>query len=85
MSLFSVDWPPDILASLADIWLQASDRQAVTNAETHIDRLLSRDLLGQGIHISEGLYRLEVPPLIVTYTVDLTRHHVEISSIRAGP
>ena len=40
MSLFSVEWPPDILSDLADIWLQAPDRQAVTDAESEIDRLL---------------------------------------------
>lgn len=84
MSPFSVDWPPEILSDLADIWLQAPDRQAVTDAEASIDRLLKRGPLNYGIHLSEGLYRIEVPPLIVTYAVDTARSHVEVASVHTN-
>lgn len=37
MTPFWVEWPPDVLSDLADIWLQAPDRQAVTDAQARID------------------------------------------------
>jgi hypothetical protein len=81
MTIFSVEWPPEVLSDLADIWLNAPNRQAVTDAEAEIDRLLCRDPHTKGLHLSEGLYRLDVAPLVVTYTVDLTQHHVEVTSV----
>jgi hypothetical protein len=85
MTPFSVDWPPDILSDLTDIWLQAPDRQAVTDAQARIDRLLGRNPLGHVRPLSEGLYRLDVYPLVVTYAVDPDRYSVRIESVRAVP
>ena len=81
MTPFAVEWPPEILSSLAAIWLRAPDRQAVTDAQQRIDDLLSRNPLGNGRHLSEGLYRLDVRPLAVVYSVDSGRRHVKIESI----
>ena len=38
MNPFSVEWLSDILQTLADIWLQAPDRQAVTAAQARADQ-----------------------------------------------
>jgi mRNA-degrading endonuclease RelE of RelBE toxin-antitoxin system len=73
---------PDVLGDLADIWLIAPDRQAVTDAQARIDELLSQDPVRHGQHLSEGLYRLRVPPLTITYTVDPDRREVEVTSVR---
>ena len=45
------------------------------------DRATSRDRPDRvsGKHLSEGLWRLRVPPLVVHYTIDLTRRHVEVT------
>jgi len=85
MSPFDVEWPPPILSDLADIWTKARDRRAVTDASAKIDDLLSRDPLNHGVHLSEGLYRLRVGPLVVTYTVDLTQRQVRINSVYTTP
>jgi hypothetical protein len=85
VSPFAVEWPPDILSDLADIWLRAPDRQAVTDAQARIDQFLGRDPLGLGDLLSEDLYRLELPPLIVTYTVDSDQGKVTIESVRSVP
>ncbi len=85
MNAYFVDWPTDILPDLADVWLRAPDRRAVTNAEARIDKLLADNPIGNGRHLSEGLYQLRVPPLCVTYTVDVAQHRVEINSVYAIP
>lgn len=41
MTRFDVDWLPDALDDLADIWLQASDRDAVNFAAAMIDARLA--------------------------------------------
>jgi len=82
MSPFQVDWVPDVLGDLANIWRRATDRKAVTQAQAEIDRLLSRDPLRYGQHLAEGLYQLRVTPLQVTFTINYPLRHVEVTSIR---
>lgn len=84
MNGFAVDWAQEAEDDPAILWLTSSDPLGVTQAQAQIDRLLSRNPLGIGQHISEGLYRFCVPPLIVTYTIDQGRHHVEVASVRAS-
>jgi hypothetical protein len=85
MSPFAVDYPADVLADLADVWLRAPDRQAVTNAQAQIDQLLSANPIGNGRHLAEGLFQLQVSPLCVSYAVDLVQRRVEINSLHAIP
>ena len=85
MNPFDVEWPPPILSDLADIWTKATNRQAVTDASDAIDDLLSRDPINNGVHISEGLYRLVAPPLVVCYEVDAARRRVKVSRVWYRP
>ena len=85
MNGYTVDWSPQALRSLATAWLNARDRQAVTQAEARIDALLAADPLGNGRHLSEGLYILSVPPLVVFSSVDPARRAVEITDVTALP
>lgn len=62
---FQVVWSEDADNDLALIWLQSSDRRAVNVAELHASRLLSFDPYLYGNPLSEGLYVLHVPPLVV--------------------
>ena len=82
MTPFTVDWKPDVLDELTALWLAAPDRRAVTDAQARIDSLLARDPTQLGLHLSAGLYRLDVAPLAVTYTVDQQHKRVEIDSVR---
>jgi hypothetical protein len=81
MTSYAVDWPEEVLSDLTDIWLRAPDRQAVTDAQARIDRLLGANPFGNGIHVSEGLYSLHAPPLAVSYTIDPSARRVEIQSV----
>lgn len=85
MSPFQVDWLPDVLGDLANIWRRATDGKAVTQAQAEIDRRLSQDPLGHGWHLAEGLYQLRVSPLQVTYTVNYPRRFVEVTSVCRQP
>ncbi|AMV28639.1 hypothetical protein VT84_29815 [Gemmata sp. SH-PL17] len=76
---FTVDWQPEADDGLADVWTGASDQAAVTRASALVDQLLALDPLGLGEYLSEGLWRVRVPPLVVHYTVDLARRHVDVT------
>ncbi len=85
MSNFTVDWEPAAEIDLARLWLNAPDPLAVTRAQAEIDRLLERDPVGNGRHLSEGLYRLHVPPLAVTYTIDTEQKLVKVVQAYYAP
>jgi hypothetical protein len=79
---WQVEWDPGAEDELARIWLRASDRAAVTSAQAHADRLLTQDPVTHGRHLSEGLYALDVPPLVLTYTLDSSTRAVEVTWVR---
>lgn len=85
MTPYAVDWNQGALSDLADIWAQASDRRAVTDASDAADKLLANDPIKHGRHESEGLYRLVVPPLVIFYGVDMARRRVEVSRVWYRP
>lgn len=67
--MWQVFWNESADNELAQIWLTAPDRQAVSNAAREIDELLRRDPLNAG-ESREGNYRiLFVSPLVVQYEV----------------
>ena len=45
---YTVVWTPDAREQLAEIWLEASDRDAVTLAATKIEQSLKHDPLNTG-------------------------------------
>jgi hypothetical protein len=78
---FAVDWEAEALSHLAAIWLQATDRQAVTAAEARIDHLLGTNPLGNGFPVSEGLYAIEVYPLRAAFEVSVAKQRVSVVSV----
>jgi hypothetical protein len=76
---FAVSWDNAAEDDLAAIWMTGPDFLAVTRASAMVDQLLALDPLGFGEYLSEGLWRLRVPPLIVHYTIDLNQWHVEVT------
>ena len=84
MNPFRVEWEPAAEDELARVWLRSSDPSAVTAAQAQADRLLSRDPIHHGRHLSEGLYTIDAPPLTLTYTIDLANHIVEVSWVRSS-
>jgi hypothetical protein len=82
MNPYTVNWQPAAEDALTEIWIAASDRAAVTAAQALADRLLARDPARHGRHVSEGLYQIDCPPLAISYTIDDTKRHVEVTWVR---
>jgi hypothetical protein len=82
MSRFTVTWDLTAQDQLAQIWLEADDRQRVTPAADCIDGELAEDPEAKGSVLAEGLRVLYVPPLHVCYTVSELDCLVEVVSIR---
>ena len=75
---YSVDWKPDALDGLSEAWVAIADKASVNDAEAEITRLLARDPLAVGSAKSEGLRRIDVPPLVAYYSVDSPSRVVEV-------
>lgn len=84
MTSFTVEWDAPAENELAQIYLDASDPASVTRAQARVDRLLAANPAGNGELLSEGLYRIEVEPPIVNYTIDNAQHHVQVTWVRSS-
>ncbi len=82
---YTVTWKPSVKGRLADIWMTAPDRSAVTAAANSIDRLLRVDPLGRGESRSDTARILIVLPLAVVYEVDQDDRLVQVLSVRHVP
>lgn len=78
---YTVDWSRRAQDELADLWTNATDRGAITAAADEIDRLLSRDPLGQGESRSGNRRILFEPPLSALYRVDPKRRVVSVITV----
>lgn len=81
MIRYTVVWPKSVRDELADIWIEASNRNAVTAAANEIDVQLLRNALTKGLELHEGLRALFVPPLRVVFTVNEDDLIVEVLRI----
>jgi hypothetical protein len=70
---------------LADIWLQAADRQSVADAFNCIESSLKYDAHLQGRQHASGWRVLMVPPLAVTFRVSEDDRIVKILSVARRP
>jgi hypothetical protein len=80
-----VSWSADSLSDLATIWIQASDRTAVTTAQSRIDALLSTNPRQHADARSEGIFSLDVPPLRAIFEMDDAVGEVDIVAIALLP
>ena len=78
MTRYTVAWVQSVEDELIEIWLGASDRNAITSATHAIDRELGSDAESKGEVLSEGLRSLNVPPLRVIFTVSTDDRLVEV-------
>lgn len=81
MNAYRVELTREAENNPIEIWLDAADRVAVTEAETAIHDLLRADPFGQGVLVAEGLYKIVRGPLAVFYSIDSTQRRVEIDKI----
>jgi hypothetical protein len=88
MTRYTVTWEPEAEEQLADLWMAAPDRAAVTAAESAIGAALARNPAGVGSEVAEGLRLFTVPPLRVFYEVSEADRLVRVSVVdraREGP
>jgi hypothetical protein len=81
MSNFGLTWTPNSDDQLANIWIVAPDRPAVTAAAYQIERRLCADPVNAGYELAEGLYRIDVAPLAALYQINEALKEVEIESV----
>jgi hypothetical protein len=77
---FTAIWSQYALDQLADLWLNATDRNAATVAQHQIDQLLRVDPDLQGIPFFCDR-ALVVPPLRVRYSINQMDMMVEILDV----
>ena len=70
---------------LAEAYLAAADRNAVTTAGAEIERTLARDPTGAGQEKHEGLRELQCDPLRVFFSVSPADRVVEVAMVRLLP
>jgi hypothetical protein len=63
MTRYTVVWHGSTQDELAEIWITARDRNAVTAAAHIIDVELTHDAATKGVEVSEGLRAFFAPPL----------------------
>jgi hypothetical protein len=69
--------------SLANIWMSAADRDAVTRASDRLERYLKNDPLGVGESRAGRMRVVFIGPLAVFYTVDPAARQVIVTDIRS--
>jgi hypothetical protein len=88
MIRYTVFWLKSARDELAALWLDASDRNAVTAAAYTVDIQLTQDAASKGRELHEGLRILLVAPLRAIFTVnqdDLTVEIVRVTSVPSPP
>lgn len=75
---YTVVWAPRALRQLADVWVNASNRGAVSAASAAIDAALQLDPLSAGESRDSNRRVLILPPLAVLYSVDRATREVTI-------
>jgi len=76
--MYIVRWKRSALNRMTELWLDAADRSAITDAVAEIDRLLANNPLHAGESRSEQDRVLFVPPLGVFFEVGGTSHVVQV-------
>ena len=83
MSRFTVVRLERASNQLAEIWMQADDRAAVSEAANTIDVELANDPGSKGQELAEGLRRLRLPPLQIVFALKDADRVVEVARVRA--
>ena len=79
---FTVTWTKSAVAELADLWLEADDREAITLATAAIDRELALDPTTKVRSLSEGLSFIDSFPLRVFCEIRESDRIVEVVGVR---
>ncbi len=84
MTRYTVVWVQSAQEELAELWINAEDRNAVSAAAELIDQELCNDPLDKGRELSEGLRSLIAAPLKAIFSVIEDDRIVEVILVRNG-
>ena len=70
MNRYRVDWQPNAIDAIAEIWLAALDRRAIAEACNAAEQLLAVLPAERGKPLHEGLRKIVVGPLAIIFSVD---------------
>lgn len=79
---FTVNWSPAAEQRLAELWLAARDRTALTEAAREMERVLSSDPQRAGESRSGRSRILIIPPLAALYEVDAVTQRVIVRRLQ---
>jgi len=79
---WTVVWVPDAEQELADLWLNATDRDRITLAAAEIERRLRHDPESAGESREAGRRILIAPPLAATFRVSPADRLVQVLNLR---
>ncbi len=77
----SILWRQEAEEHLAEVWLRSAARPQVVAAVGEMESLLRRWPVGAAEHLSEGLWRLDVSPILVYFSVDPDQSQIIIEGI----
>ena len=80
---FTVLWTPGAEKRLAELWLDADDRDAITRATYEIDERLRVDPENQGESRDKARRFLVVPPLAAYFRVLVEDRKVYVLAVRS--
>lgn len=84
MTRFNVVWSKIASNMLTELWLDATDRNAIRSASDEIDRELAHNPIDKGTELSEGLWSYPAPPLKVIYSVREDDRIAEVLRVRCS-
>lgn len=76
---FTVAWTPKATAELAELWLSASDKQAMTESARLLDRRLADKPLDERHEIVRGRGTAVRVPLGVDFQIDVAKQIVVVT------
>jgi hypothetical protein len=82
---YRVSWKRVARDQLADLWVAATDRNAVTRAANTLDSMLARDPLNYGESRSGSRRIVVEPPVVAVFKIDPALRKVTVLSVRCLP
>ncbi|HEX3601089.1 MAG TPA: hypothetical protein VHU84_13145 [Lacipirellulaceae bacterium] len=76
--MYTVRWKQSALDRLAELWLEAVDRESINTAVREIDRVLASNPHGAGESRSEKVLVIFCQPIGCFFFIDETRDVVEV-------
>lgn len=81
MTPFQVFWSSEALRQLAALWTAGTNRLEITRAQHQIDQALSSGPKSAGHELSEGLWKIDEPPLLVFYEINDVHKAVRVTDV----